>query len=260
MPDWLKENETSFTPGKKETFLIKNQKGLLFILAKFTSGTHSKNRFSVVHPMVRLVILLTLILLTSLTKSFLVLWLIALYLGGLLLFLPAFDLRKVLQRALILSVMPFFIYLPTLIFFQSQPLFLLRLPLVTTAVSLFAASTDAFEFLSTLKSLRLPDVVLLQLDITIKYIYFFGHLLLEMLKAIRARAVGNQLKLALGTSLFGIIYLKALAYGRQLNWAMEARCFNGEYFQLKRQLTKQDQLTVLAHFLLFIGLIYLGGN
>lgn len=30
MPEWMKESSTSFEPNKKETFMLKNRKGILF--------------------------------------------------------------------------------------------------------------------------------------------------------------------------------------------------------------------------------------
>lgn len=259
MPDWLKETQVEFTPNKKEAFLIKNQKGLLFLLRKFQKKEESaENPLRTIHPTVRLLTVFFLIILISLTRQVIVLWLIGLYLGGLLLLLDPVSLRLVCKKAGLLLVMPLVIYLPTLLFNQGSHLFLLRLPLLSITLANYTETTSVYELLVTLKRLHLPNVILLQLDITIKYIYLFGHLLLEMLQAVEARAVGGKIKLAVGSNLIGLIYLKAIAYGKQLDRAMTARCFTGEYYGVRQPLRKKDQLFVLAHSMLFIGLLWIG--
>lgn len=259
MPDWMKETQVDFTPNKKEAFLIKNQKGLLFLLQKFQkSEAQTENPLRSIHPTVRFLTVFFLILLISLTKQIVVLWVIGLYLGGLLLLVDPASLKNVLKKAILLLLMPLIVYLPTLFFSQGSHLFLLRLPLLSLALANYTETTSVYELLTTLKRLHLPNVVLLQLDITIKYIYLFGHLLLDMLQAVEARAVSGNIKLAVGSNLIGLIYLKAVAYGQQLDRAMTARCFTGEYYDSRQPLRKKDQLFVAAHSLLFILLLCVG--
>lgn len=75
-----------------------------------------------------------------------------------------------------------------------------------------------------MKKLRFPDLVLLQLDITVKYIYiFWTNAFVAILKAIEARAVGRYLKFQVGSNIWGMLYIKAVEYGKEPQHAMEAR-------------------------------------
>ena len=55
--------------------------------------------------------------------------------------------------------------------------------------------------LAALKGLHFPDLVLLQLDITIKYIDVFGKQLMDLLKGIEARSFGGNHRFRIGSNI-----------------------------------------------------------
>ena len=119
MPEWMKESSTSFEPNKKETFMLKNRKGILFLLNKFqVSGKRNKTILSDIHPAIQLISTFLLIVLISTTQKVLVLWLLGIYLSMLLLVEKLTILRNIVKKASILILMPLIIYLP-IFFFRS---------------------------------------------------------------------------------------------------------------------------------------------
>lgn len=258
MPEWLTHQNTYLLSDKKDTFLMKNQKGLLFILEKF-DRTAEKNNQPVIHPSLRFLSTIGFLLLMSLTQKLLVMWVGGLYLIGTLLFFPPAKSRRIIAKSVLLLIMPLLVYLPSLLIHQANPLFILRLPLIACLISQYTETTTTYQLLSLLKRWHLPDIVLFQLDITIKYIYLLANVLLNMLKGVRARHVGNKhLKMYLGTNLIALVYLRSLDYGRKLQQAMEARGFNGTYHAQREPFKKADYLYFLLQAVLFLSLFLIG--
>ena len=84
-----------------------------------------------------------------------------------------------------------------------QSLFLFRLPLIAVAIAYYSETSTISEMLAALKGLHFPDLVLLQLDITIKYIDVFGKQLMDLLKGIEARSFGGNHRFRIGSNIWG---------------------------------------------------------
>ena len=138
-------------------------------------------------------------------------------------------------------------------------LFLFRLPLIAVAIAYYSETSTISEMLVALKGLHFPDLVLLQLDITIKYIDVFGKQLMDLLKGIEARSFGGNHRFRIGSNIWGILYLKAIRYGEELTQAMEARCFVGEYVKSSQSFTWKDWLALISLVAVILGQILLGG-
>lgn len=104
------------------------------------------------------------------------------------------------------------------------------------------------QFIAALKIFHFPNIILLQLDITIKYIFFFGNLLIQLLAAVEARAVGGNIQLSTGSNLISLISLKSFTYGKKLDMVMEARGYTGQYYRVKQPLKTKDFWLVLPIF------------
>lgn len=158
-----------------------------------------------------------------------------------------------------LLIFPLVLYLPHLLLSGGQSLFLFRLPLIAVAIAYYSETSTISEMLVALKGLHFPDLVLLQLDITIKYIDVFGKQLMDLLKGIEARSFGGNHRFRIGSNIWGILYLKAIRYGEELTQAMEARCFVGEYVKSSQSFTWKDWLALISLVAVILGQILLGG-
>lgn len=261
MPEWMKESSTSFEPNKKETFMLKNRKGILFLLNKFqVSGKRNKTILSDIHPAIQLISTFLLIVLISTAQKVLVLWLLGIYLGMLLLVEKPTILRNIVKKASILILMPLIIYLPIFFLGQFSLLFIVHLFFLAIVISQYMETTNMNQFIAALKIFHFPNIILLQLDITIKYIFFFGNLLIQLLAAVEARAVGGNIQLSTGSNLISLISLKSFTYGKKLDMVMEARGYTGQYYRVKQPLKTKDFLVSIVYLLFFGGLLYLGRN
>ncbi|PQG71488.1 energy-coupling factor transporter transmembrane component T, partial [Enterococcus faecalis] len=124
----------------------------------------------------------------------------------------------------------------------------------------YMETTNMNQFIAALKIFHFPNIILLQLDITIKYIFFFGNFLNQLLAAVEARAVGGNIQLSTGSNLISLISIKSFTYGEKLDMVMEARGYTGQYYRVKQPLKTKDFLVSIAYLLFFGGLLYLGRN
>ena len=257
LPDWMSEERPEVTKVGKNSFLIRNRHHLEALIQKFE--THPVPVASIFHPTAKVLLLLLFLFSVGISRNLTVLWILALVLGFVVAFLPHSVLVRTLKKTILLLVFPIIIYLPHLLFSGGQTLFLLRLPLIAVAIAYYSETSTISEMLVALKGLHFPDLVLLQIDITIKYIDVFGKQLMDLLKGIEARSYGGNHRFQIGSNVWGILYLKAMRYGEELTQAMEARCFVGEYVKSSRSFTWKDWFALVGLVVVILGQILLGG-
>ena len=188
LPDWMLEERPAVTKVGKNSFLIRNRHHLEALIQKFE--THPVPVASIFHPTAKVLLLLLFLFSVGISQNLTVLWILGLVLGFGVAFLPHSVLVSTLKKTILLLVFPIIIYLPHLLFSGGQTLFLLRLPLIALAIAYYSETSTISEMLAALKGLHFPDLILLQLDITIKYIDVFGKQLMDLLKGIEARSYG----------------------------------------------------------------------
>lgn len=172
LPDWMSEERPVVTKVGRNNFLIRNRHHLEALLQKFE--THPLKVASVFHPTAKVLLLFFLLVSVGISRNLTVLWIIALFLGAGVAFLPHSVLVRTLKKTVVLLIFPLVLYLPHLLLSGGQSLFLFRLPLIAVAIAYYSETSTISEMLVALKGLHFPDLVLLQLDITIKYIDVFG--------------------------------------------------------------------------------------
>lgn len=256
LPDWLIEKQDRPIGNGKNNFLIRNRKMIEAVLFKFRdkSAIPLKKFF---HPLTWLLCLFFCLTGVSFSRSLLLFWLLGLMLLGFVARLPLDNLKGVLKKTVLLLILPVLIYLPTLIWQGFNILFIIRLPSIALLIALYSELTSIDDVLQALKKLHFPNIVLLQLDITVKYIYIFGQILLDILKGIEVRSIGGNLNFQVGSNIWGILYLKALQYGKDLQKAMEARSFTGDYRDTGTRLNYWDYFCLLLVLCLMVIMIIL---
>lgn len=257
LPNWLSEDKSIAVHSGREHFLIRNRGVLAAVLRTFRNKPILMVT-SFLHPVSWLLILFIFLLTISLFDNILFFWILALLLGTFVAVLPYDSMMAILKKTFFLLIPPLILYLPAVFWGRATFVFLLRMPLILFLVASYSELMTMTDLLAALKKLRFPDLVLLQLDITVKYIYIFGQMLVAILKAIEARAVGRYLKFQVGSNIWGMLYIKAVEYGKELQHAMEARCFTGEYYDSKRRLLLVDYAVIVICLLLSVLIILEG--
>ncbi|WP_212739004.1 hypothetical protein, partial [Escherichia coli] len=106
----------------------------------------------------------------SLFDNILFFWILALLLGTFVAVLPYDSMMAILKKTFFLLIPPLILYLPAVFWGRATFVFLLRMPLILFLVASYSELMTMTDLLAALKKLRFPDLVLLQLDITVKYI------------------------------------------------------------------------------------------
>ena len=241
LPEWLKEEQRINIGKGKDHFLVRNRKMIDSVLLKLRDKSSIKwKRF--LHPVTYLLCLFFSLLGVSFSRNFLFFWILFLFLLGLIASLPYVHLVATIKKSILLLLFPFLLYLPNLFLHGFHVLFLLRLPLISMLIALYTELMSTRDTLQALKKLHFPNIVLLQLDITIK------------LKGIEARSFGGNPDFQIGNNIWGILYLRAVRYGKDLQKAMEARGFTGEYKDSEERLRFRDYLCIALVFLCIVAI------
>lgn len=88
-------------------------------------------------------------------------------------------------------------------------LFLARIALIMLNISIFLSITSWPQFIQGLKQLHLPNVIILTLDITMKYVYTLGVYIQELLSSIKLRTFGQHVNRRVLGVIIGQVYLSA---------------------------------------------------
>lgn len=230
IPKWLLSADDYTPSADKEAFL---RKTIYAILAKLTFLREQPiiKRKSLLSPPAKLALLfLTVILVVSaqkLTFPLLILAINVIFLA----FLDGKRIIAILKPAIIATLFATIIILPS-IFLGNSRIFYLPCKIFIT-VSLLAYLTQTMPFYQMSRALRyfhIPNIFILVLDITLRYIVLLGDTTIALLTSMRLRCVGkNNTKYQNLAAILGTTFLKSQEYAKGTYNAMLCRCFTGEY-------------------------------
>jgi len=170
------------------------------------------------------------------------------------------EIIKILKSSFIIAVFTFIIMLPALFWGNSYSSVIITAKVFATvmSVNILSHSTRWNSITSALKRFFVPDIFILILDITIKYIMMLGDFSLNMFYALKLRSVGkNKSKYASLSGIVGTMFLKSKDMAEDMYAAMECRGFTGEYHtQSKFNFTFADFLYIIINVLMILIFVY----
>jgi len=263
MPSWMKENEDYTPQADKDTFINKSILSLLSLISRIkTQSGHEVDRFFV-NSTFKVFFTFMLILLLSLTKSFTFIKIVMVYLLVLLSMLRGEEIFKILRISIIMTGFTFIILLPAAINgnVYSSIMVSSKVFATITAVNILSYSSRWSSITSALKRFFVPDIFILVLDITIKYISMLGEFSVEMLYGLKLRSVGrNKSKYNSMAGIVGTLFLKSTEMAEDMYSAMECRGYTGEYKIYNRfKIGLGDFVYLLINGGLIFIFIYFGG-
>lgn len=122
-------------------------------------------------------------------------------------------------------------------------------------MNLLSHNTKWSEISKSLKLLFIPDIFIWIIDITIKYIVLLGEHSINLLYALKLRAIGiTSNKYNSLTGIMGNLFIKSYKASEEMFYAMECRGFVGEYTtKVNLKLKKVDYVYLVINIFL-IGL------
>ena len=262
MPEWLIRDEKYTPDSDKDTFINKSILAMLNIISKIRSqSVYKRERFKV-NVYFKVVFVLMLVILLSLSRSFTFVIIINIYLLLILSMMQAKEIIIILRLSSIMALFTFIILLPSAFWGSGYSIVMITTKVFATitAVNILSHSTRWSSITSALKRFLVPDIFILVLDITIKYIDMLAEFSLNMLYALKLRSVGrNKRKYTSLSGIAGTLFIKSKEMSEDMYSAMECRGFTGEYLIYKRfKFTFADLLFSLINIGILFIFVYLG--
>jgi len=234
LPDWLGKTEAYAPRDDADHFIDRSILSFLDVLARIRNraGDGEADRAPAIHPASRLAAGILLILSISLSRSLAYLAIVATYELVVLSLLSPTRIARVLKTSSFAALFAFAVFLPSALWGNWAGTLALsaKVLLSVAAASLLSVTTGWTSISLGLSSLRVPELFILVLDLTIKYISLLGELGLDMLYALKLRSVGrNGDKTASLSGVAGTIFLRSKEAAEELYAAMECRGFSGSY-------------------------------
>jgi len=232
MPEWMQKDENYIPQPDKDTFINKSILSLLSVLSRIKTQDSIKTAGYEVNSALKVTFTLMLLILLSISGSFTFVIIINVYLLAVLSTMEAKNILKILKVSFGMALFTFVILLPSAFWGNgfSSVMITSKVFATITAVNILSHSTRWSSITSALKRFFVPDIFILVLDITIKYIVMLGDFALDMFYALKLRSVGkNKNKYASLSGVGGTMFIKSKEMAEEMYNSMECRGFTGEY-------------------------------
>jgi len=263
LADWLFEKDEYIPKEDKVKFIDKSIIGFLNILSLIKRKASLSNGYVYsLNPVIKLGFTILIIIFLSLSRSFLFVWTVNVYLFLLLSSLNGEEIKDILKVSLIVPIFTIIILIPSILMGNKLNSLLMLSKIIGTiiAINMISYTTRWTHLTKALKLMCIPDVFILVFDITLKYIYILGEFSLEMLYALKLRSVGsNNNKYGSITGVIGGLFLKSKDMAEEMYSAMECRGFSGEYSSnIKFKFTFKDFMYCLLNTFIIGLYFYIG--
>ena len=262
MPEWLLKDENHIPHADKDTFINKSILSLLSLISRIRAQSGFKTDRFFVNSSLKVFFTFMLIILLSLSQNFTFVIVVIVYLLVLLSLMEGEEIFRILRVSAIMSFFTFIILLPSAIGGNSYSSIMIptKVFATITAVNILSYSSRWDSITSALKRFFVPDIFILVLDITIKYILMLGEFSVELLYSLKLRSVGkNRSKYNSLAGIVGTMFVKSTEMAEEMYSAMECRGYTGEYkLHDKLKLNFADFVYIIINGGIIFTFVYLG--
>lgn len=249
MPEWLLKEENYISQSDKDTFINKSILSLLLILSRIRTQSGYKTDKFHINATFKVAFTFMLVTLLSISTRFTFIIIIDVYLLVILSLMRAEEIIKILKVSFVMAFFSFIVLLPAILGVNSYSSLIITSKVFASvmAVNILSHSTRWTSITSSLKIFFVPDIFILVLDITLKYIVMLGDFSLNMLYSLKLRSVGkNRSKYTSLSGIAGTMFIKSKEMAEDMYSAMECRGFTGEYHIYNRfKFTFIDSLYII---------------
>ncbi|WP_201777266.1 energy-coupling factor transporter transmembrane component T [Flexilinea flocculi] len=257
-PEWLSTTE-NYSPQKdSDTFINKSILSLLHILSKIKRQDSSCDQKYQIQPVLKVICTFLMVVLLSFSQNFVFVMIVSVYSLCLLSLMEANRILSILKISFWVSLFTFIILLPANRY--SVMMITMKVFATVTMINILSHSTKWSAITGSFKFFHVPDLFILVLDITIKYIMMLGNYALQLIYALKLRSVGkNRNKYQSLSGVAGNLFIKSVEMSKEMYDAMECRGFNGKYRTVeKRSLLFIDYFYITIHIGILILFHYFG--
>ncbi|MCR5304096.1 MAG: energy-coupling factor transporter transmembrane protein EcfT [Lachnospiraceae bacterium] len=232
----MKESDRYVPPKDGGTFAVKTIKTIGDIMSrvKVQRGHEKKHCLP---AELKLMILLVLLVLTSVTQNGLVLMGIAAVVLFYLSTWPARDLWGIIKTSLSAMALSFVILLPAMIMnpagIPNNLVLMTKVFFCVSMVGIFNHTSQWNHVTGALAFFHIPGIFIFTLDMTLKYMVLLGNLIRDLLTSMTLRAVGrHDRKYASVGGVMGVTFIRGTEMNTRMYEAMKCRGFTGDYGKL----------------------------
>lgn len=285
MTDELNTNaQTAGVKGRNSNFLTKSIRSMRAVICEDLQTEHYARRDGLlqkVSPGIKLIAMISLILISGISRQLpflLALWLITLILMSASR-LPVLVLQKRIWGFIPLITLLFSLPVTLNIWLDGTPLFMLyqsgqpvqwlgitwpalifitrqgataaaflflRVGISLSLGIILVMTTPAADIFKSLRIIKVPDLFIMILEMTYRYLIVLLSISIEMFEARRVRTVGSLpakwQKAQLGSSIASL-FSRSMALSEEVYQAMTARCYTGEILAVRPEECRQLLLT-----------------
>ncbi len=158
-------------------------------------------------------------------------------------FLPGQSLLRVLGAIVPPVLFSIFIMLPAVFLGHPRTMLTIALKILTSmsVLSLLGESLSWQEITASFQSLHVPQLFVLTLDMTVRFLVVLGRLCQNMSEAVTLRTVSDRGKqydrarMTAAGGILGSVFLHAGEMSVEVSEAMECRCFDGTFRSFRRE-------------------------
>ena len=233
IPEWMKKTEDYVPPADGGAFYYRTLKSLGGIMSRLRLESGREGRFSLPAG-VRLLLMIALIILVSVTQNDLVIMAVGAVALVRLALLQAEDIGAVVKAVLVAVIMAAVIFAPAVIMDPARLWNSIRVVakilISVTLVGIFNRTTQWNHLTAVLRKAHIPGTVIFIIDITFRYIVLLGNLMQELLTAVSLRSVGRIDKKynSIG-GVMGVTFLRGTEMNKEMYEAMQCRGFTDDY-------------------------------
>ena len=247
LPVWMTEPEDYTASKDSDGFLTRSTLSVLSVLRKIRETSNKGLLWASPATMVATVLVLIVLMAVSRNMLFSYVVLAEALLASL--FLCSKALARSVKTSLSAMALSLLLLLPAALSGAPRTMLTVSIKVFVSVLLLDLVSlTLPFNKITgSLKSFRVPDLFIITLDITLKYIVLLGDVCLNMLDALRLRSVGkNREKGKALSGVLGVTFLKSREMADEMYGAMVCRGFEGEYERPReRSVGWKDAVTLL---------------
>ncbi|MBR6225314.1 MAG: energy-coupling factor transporter transmembrane protein EcfT [Firmicutes bacterium] len=229
----MKKIEEYVPPADGGAFYYRTLKSLGGIMSRLRLESGREGRFSLPAG-VRLLLMIALIILVSVTQNDLVIMAVGAVALVRLALMPAEDISAVVKAVLVAVIMAVVIFAPAVIMdpvrLWNSIRVVAKILISVTLVGIFNRTTQWNHLTAVLRKAHIPGTVIFIIDITFRYIVLLGNLMQELLTAVSLRSIGrNDKKYNSIGGVMGVTFLRGTEMNKEMYEAMQCRGFTDDY-------------------------------
>jgi cobalt/nickel transport system permease protein len=260
VPEWLSAKDNYIPKEEKNLYIEKSIFSLIKIISIIRQNKNQNKLVYLINPTLKVVSVILMILCVSISRSFIYIFIIDIYVLINLFLMEKKSRKMILFKSFMFPLITLIALIPSMYYGNIHNSLLLFQKLIITILlmNLLSHNTKWSEISKSLKLLFIPDIFIWIMDITIKYIVLLGEHSINLLNALKLRSIGiTYNKYNSLTGIMGNLFIKSYKMSEEMFHAMECRGFVGEYTtKVNLKLKKMDYVYLAINTLLVSLFIY----